>query len=108
PQAALSWLLAACAGAAQRDARIAVCEAFHVRVLDGCDGSASEVALPTSRPRATQLAVEWASAAINQAQRGELDPEAARASARERLAPHADPGINGYLIVRAALRLGIP
>ena len=112
PAESIAWLLAAACVAIQREARISASEKFHVRPLPAPDSdySAFEVAIASGGPRngAAAAAIRWARDCVAALVASEFDPEAARASARQELQPFADPGVNAFLIVRAAHELQVP
>ena len=107
---AVAWLFAACTGAIQREARISVHDAFRVRPLPASQeaGPTFELALATVRPRASLAAIGWSIDAFNRIIEGSFDADAARTSAIDNLKAFADPGVNNFLIARAAHELDIP
>jgi cyanophycin synthetase len=101
-------LFAFAVGAAQRQAKVAVSERFHIAPAG--DGT-FDVALPAPLPQAFRAAVEWVNAALGRAARGPLAGQEAaelREALFNALRAHAEPGSNRFLLARSAQLLDIP
>lgn len=107
----LDWI-----GAVQRLARVSVAERVHVRELPGLEGPAPmprvfQLAVAGTHRRASEITARWIRAQLDivfgDGPTGESlaqDAEWLQAQLR----PHADPGLNRFHLVQAALRLGVP
>ncbi|HVZ42474.1 MAG TPA: hypothetical protein VHA82_01590 [Ramlibacter sp.] len=108
----LAHLFAWLAGAIQREWRIPVSERFHIERVEVPEGRQQFlVALPSPVARAGEVARRWAQGFVNHAMAGPLTPDhlkRVREWAERAFKPHADPRLNRFLIMSAAMRLEIP
>lgn len=115
PSRELARIFCFCHGALQRQSRIGVSERFHFRQAgdptpEGQQRFALMVPTKAARPL-TQHSVRLAAQLVNRLAQGEwsaADAEAFRKHAEGRLKPFAEPGMNRFLMIRAAHRQGIP
>lgn len=99
--------------AVQRQSGIAVHTRFRARLKPLVDPGCfdCEITLPSASSMATQKALRWALALFKDVGQGPLTPEraqSARDEANRLLRPHAQPGMNVYSILMAAMRLDVP